>query len=57
MTISIANMKEWTQEEEAANLKRLLSSVDNKAQFAKDNNVPAELRCCPNTKAATALLA
>lgn len=40
MTISIANMMEWTQEEEAANLKRLLSSVGNKAQFAKDNNVP-----------------
>lgn len=33
-------MKEWTQEEEAANLKRLLSEVGNKAQFAKDNHVP-----------------
>lgn len=40
MDISIANMMEWTQEEEAANLKRLLSDIGNKAKFAKDNNVP-----------------
>lgn len=38
--ISIANMKEWTTEEEAANLRRLLTGVKNKAQFAKDNGVP-----------------
>lgn len=37
---SIANMNEWTPEEEAANLKRLLSSVKNKAQFAKEFGVP-----------------
>lgn len=40
MSISIANMNEWTQDEEAANLKRLLSTVGNKAQFAKDNSIP-----------------
>ena len=40
MLISIANMKEWTTEEEAANLRRLLASVKNKAQFAKDFGVP-----------------
>lgn len=33
-------MKEWTTEEEAANLRRLLASVKNKAQFAKDFGVP-----------------
>ena len=33
-------MKEWTTEEEAANLRRLLTGVKNKAQFAKDNGVP-----------------
>jgi len=33
-------MKEWTTEEEAANLRRLLVSVKNKAQFAKDFGVP-----------------
>jgi len=38
--ISIANMTEWTQDEEAANLKRLLASVGNKAQFAKENSIP-----------------
>lgn len=32
-------MKKWTTDEEAANLKHLLEGV-NKAQFAKDNNVP-----------------
>ena len=37
---SIANMKKWTTEEEAANLKQLLAGVDNKAQFAKENSVP-----------------
>lgn len=33
-------MKEWTTEEEAANLRRLLTGVKNKAQFAKDYGVP-----------------
>lgn len=33
-------MKEWSQEEEAANLKRLLSNIGNKAQFAKAHNIP-----------------
>lgn len=33
-------MKEWTTEEEASNLRRLLASVKNKAQFAKDFGVP-----------------
>lgn len=37
---SIANMKEWTLEEEAANLRRLLASVGNKAQFAKEHSIP-----------------
>lgn len=40
MAISIANMTEWTQDQEAANLKRLLSAVGNKAQFAKENGIP-----------------
>lgn len=33
-------MTEWTQDEEAANLKRLLSSLGNKAQFAKEHGIP-----------------
>lgn len=33
-------MTEWTTEEEAANLRRLLSGIKNKAQFAKDHGVP-----------------
>lgn len=33
-------MKEWTTEEEAQNLRRLLADVKNKAQFAKDFGVP-----------------
>lgn len=40
MNISIANMNEWTQDEEAANLKRLLANVDNKAKFAKEHGIP-----------------
>lgn len=33
-------MIEWTTEEEAANLKRLLSQVENKAKFAQDFKIP-----------------
>jgi len=33
-------MKEWTLQEEAANLRRLLSTVKNKAQFAREYGVP-----------------
>jgi len=33
-------MNEWTIEQEAANLRRLLSTVKNKAEFAKRWNVP-----------------
>lgn len=33
-------MTEWTTEEEAANLKRLLSAVENKAKFAQNFKVP-----------------
>lgn len=40
MSISIANMNEWTPENEAANLKRLLAGVGNKAQFAKNHKIP-----------------
>lgn len=40
MLISIANMKEWTTEEEAANLRQLLAPIKNKAKFAKDYGVP-----------------
>jgi len=37
---SIANMKEWTTEQEAANLKRLLAGVKSKGEFARRWNVP-----------------
>lgn len=40
MLISIANMKEWSTEQEAANLRRLLAPVKNKAQFARSFGVP-----------------
>jgi len=33
-------MKEWTTEQEAANLKRLLAGVKNKGEFARRWNVP-----------------
>jgi len=33
-------MKEWTTEQEAANLKRLLAGVRNKGEFARRWNVP-----------------
>jgi len=38
--VSIATMKVWSTQEEAENLKRLLSGIKNKAKFAKEHRIP-----------------
>lgn len=47
-------MKVWTTDEEAANLKRLLSTVKSKAEFAEKAGIPGgSSMWSPSTKAAT----